>query len=444
MKRKKKKIVIFLSLVATVVLAVGGYLLIHSRYNGIYTADGYGLCLVAKNGSVKVFEITDDYYSAEPGLDGFLLIDTLWSGLGKMKLVQTDEGLQMIDVGAQVTYHLRRNESSFFEDRIEVKEGMPVEAFAMFYQIYDENYAFESLYGADISAKYEELRNQVTGDTTDAELFEKMKELVSDLRDGHVGLEWNDQFFCAADCEPEWIVDDEQLSLLSEVIINRYARDYKKFDDCMIRYGMLSDNAGLIIIHAMGTESLNKTKSTKKAMDQIITEFNAKGVKSVAIELRFNGGGLDEASLLLAGYFTDTSYPAYRKQAYYKGEYSSMQEMCVEPSNIRFDGDVYILTSGYTISAAETFLLSMLANPNERVTVVGERTAGFFSDAFDRSMPGDFYYSISNERYWSANGEAVEGLGIEPDIRVATSVEAAREGFDPVLDAVLRLIEEGE
>ncbi len=59
--KKKKAICVILSIVAFSVLSAGGYLLIHSGYNGIYTADGYGLCLVIKNGSVKVFEVTDDY-----------------------------------------------------------------------------------------------------------------------------------------------------------------------------------------------------------------------------------------------------------------------------------------------------------------------------------------------------------------------------------------------
>ncbi len=311
------------------------------------------------------------------------MIDTLYSGLAKMKLVQTDEGLQMVDVGAQVTYRLLRKDTTFLKDRIEVKEGMPVEAFAMFYQMYNENYAFESLYGADLTATYEALKGKVTADTTDVQLFERMKELVADLRDGHVELTFNEEAFCAADIKPEWITDKEQLSVLADVIINKYAKNYTKFDDCLIRYGTLSDDAGLIIIHGMGAEALDKVKSTRAAMDQIIKEFNDAGISSVVIELRFNGGGFDEASLLLVGYFTKIPYLAYRKQVYYKGVLSEPQDVRVKPGKLFYGGDVYILTSGYTISAAETFLRAMLANPDHKVTVVGEKTAGFYSDALD-------------------------------------------------------------
>ncbi|NLW89880.1 MAG: S41 family peptidase [Clostridiaceae bacterium] len=436
--KKKKAIVVILSLIVLIVLSAGACLLIHSRYNGVYAVEGYGLCILMQNGSVKVYEVTDDYYSAEPGFDGLLLIDMLYSGLGKMKLVQTDEGLQMIDVGAQVTYRLLRKDALFLKDRTEVKEGMPVEAFAMFYQMYDENYAFESLYGADLTAKYEELKSRVNLKTTDAELFERMKELVTDLKDGHVELTFGDEVFCAAEYRPEWITDNEQLSLLSGVIIGRYAKNYTKFDDCLIRYGMLSEDVGLIIIHNMGTESLDKTKSTRAAMDQIVREFNDAGISSVVIELRFNGGGFDEASLLLAGYFTESPYLAYRKQVYCNGVFSEPQDIYVKPGKLFFDGDVYVLTSGYTISAAETFIRAMLANPNGRVTVVGEKTAGFYSDALERSLPGGYTYSLSNERYLSHTGEILEGKGIEPDVRIPVCVDAARAGRDDALDYILK------
>lgn len=442
--KKKKAIVVILSLIVLIVLSSGGYLLIHSRYNGVYFAEGYGLCILMQNGSVKVYEVTDDYYSAEPGFDGLLLIDTLYSGLGKMKLIQTDEGLQMIDVGAQVTYRLIRKDATFLNDRIEVKEGMPVEAYAMFYQMFDENYAFESFYGADFTAKYEALKGSVTKDTTDAELFERMKELLADLRDGHVELAFSDAVFRTAGSKPEWITDKEQLSVLSDVIINKYANNYYIFSDCLIRYGTLSDQTGYIIMHGMGTETLKKTASTKKAMDRIIMEFNESGVDSVAIELRFNGGGYDEASLLLAGYFTEEQYLAYRKQSYYKGEFSTLQDIYVKPGKLFFDGDVYVLSSGYTISAAETFIRAMLANPNERVTVVGEKTAGFYSDALERSLPGGFTYSLSNERYLSHTGEILEGKGIEPDVRIPVCVDAARAGRDDALDYILRKVGQGK
>ena len=94
---------------------------------------------------------------------------------------------------------------------------------------------------------------------------------------------WSERsVLCAADCERSGLSTMSSCRFC-QVIISNYA-SYKKFDDCMIRYGMLSDNAGLIIIHAMRTESLNKTKSTKSDGSDH-HEFFLKGVKSVAIEL---------------------------------------------------------------------------------------------------------------------------------------------------------------
>lgn len=435
--KKKKALIVIACIIALLATIFAGYILFHRKYNGIWTTEGYGLCIKINNGSAKFYEMTDSYYSREEGFDGFITGDQVMSGIGKMKIIKTDSGMEMFDPGAQYTYRLIKNDATIFEQKTEVKRGMQTEVFAMFYEMYNENYAFEALYGADITAKYEELKGNISENTSDEELFSYMKELVSDLKDGHVQLEWNENYYCPADIEPKWILDEDQLSAISDVIINNYTSNYYKFSDCPIRYGKLSDEVGYIIIHGMGTESLNKVTSTQKAMDRITAEFNKEDINSVVIELRFNGGGFDEASLCLAGYFTEKPYVAYKKQALAEGAFAPLQEATVSPADEVFMGDIYVLTSGYTISAAETFLRAMLANADRKITIVGEKTAGFYSDAFERSLPGDFYYSLSNEQYLWYNDEPLEGKGVEPDVIIPVSVESAREGRDDALDWIL-------
>ena len=79
----------------------------------------------------------------------------------------------------------------------------------------------------------------------------------------------------------------------------------------------------------------------------------------------------------------------------------------------------------------------MLANPEHRVTIVGERTAGFYSDAIPRSLPDGFSYSLSNEVYYWYNDEMVEGQGIVPDVIIPVSMEAVNEGTENALEWIL-------
>ena len=137
---------------------------------------------------------------------------------------------------------------------------------------------------------------------------------------------------------------------------------------------------------------------------------------------------------MLLWIFTDTSYPAYRRHIIKECACGDVRRA----SNIRFDGDVYLFASGYTISAAERFLSCREPNNRSRSSVSGRQDFQTRLTEAAGNFPHLERTVLEHER------RAVEGLGIDPDIRVATSVEAAREGFDPVLDAVLRLIEEGE
>lgn len=424
-------------MVVVVLLLIGIHVIYHSRYNGIWEMRGYGLTFKINHGLAKSFEVTDSYYCKENNYNGIIIGKTLISGIGKFKVKRTDDVLELFDAGAQVTYSFTKRESAFFESKVEVKSSMQAEKFGMFYEMFQENYAFQDLYGVNLPEIYDTMQKSVTKETSDQVLFNYMGELVSNLKDGHIAIDWNEESFSPADYIPEWISNAKQLNLLTTLIQNHYVMDYKKFDKCPIRYGLLSEQVGYIVIHGMGVESLNITGSTKKAMDQIINEFNEKGIKKLAMELRFNNGGFDAASLCIAGYFTNKKYLAYKKQAFTKGEYTPLQEVYVNPQSITYDGEVYILTSGFTISAAETFVRGMLANPEHKVTIVGERTAGFYSDAIPRSLPDGFSYSLSNEVYYWYNDEPLEGQGVFPDVMIPVSMEAANEGTENALKWIL-------
>lgn len=100
------------------------------------------------------------------------------------------------------------------------------------------------------------------------------------------------------------------------------------------------------------------------------------------------------------------------------------------PTEPVFDGPVYILTSKQTASAAELAVDALRAA--DRVTIIGERTAGEMLSQTIFDIPGGFHLSLPIADYYSIANGRIEGVGIEPDLEVdaAHALDAALELLD--------------
>lgn len=439
MKRVRKIILAIIITMASIVLA--GLLILAisaTPYNGLWKLEGYGFCFDMKYGKMKAYEVTDSYYIRAKEYDGYIVNGVLYCGFGKflLNLPNSGEGrLQLLDRGAQYIYTSVSMKKEDLERLHVIEEYDPVAMFEMFYESFNENYAFTELYGVDLQAEYAKLRPTITAQTSQEDLYLRMCDLVSKLKDGHVEIGFEEKVFNADDTRPEWAANKEQKELLGKVITGNYIKDYYKFEDSYIRYGSLREDIGYVLIHALGMEELNKSASTRKALDRIIAEFEDKD--TIVIDLRFCSGGFDEASLLISSYFTRNSYLAYKKQVYYKGKYTELQDIYVNPGESYFSGKIVILTSGYTVSAAETLIRAMTANPDHNITLVGEETAGYYSDGIPKVLPGGFYFTMSSERYLWYDDSPLEGKGVIPQVEIPIDLSRAHLGQDQALDWVL-------
>lgn len=425
-----------LTLVIGATIAIAGVLmLMAARYNGVWKTEGYGLCIKAKHGIVRVYSVTEHYYTDAKEYNGFIINNTLYCGMGKFKLMINDDTLSLYDEGSRYTYISNKQRKDYLDNLNKVDTREQEEKFRMYYEAFKEYYAFADMYGMNVDEEYSKYASNITNDTTNEELYRYMCKMVNKLDDGHVEVCWSDKEYSPSDYLPEWSIDIAQANLLVSVIKENYLDNYYRFDDCYIRYGTLREDIGYIVIQALGMEKLNKSASTKKAMDKIIKEFQNK--ETIVIDLRLCSGGFDEASLLIAGYFSPEKYLAYKKHAYKKSEYTELQSIYVEPMDITYNGRVVVITSGYTISAGETLLRAMLANENNNITIIGERTAGYYSDAIPMFLPDKFNYSMSTESYYWYDDTLLEGKGIIPDIEINYDFLSLREGKDPTLDWIL-------
>ena len=82
--------------------------------------------------------------------------------------------------------------------------------------------------------------------------------------------------------------------------------------------------------------------------------------------------------------------------------------------------------------------MSMRAFPH--VTVVGEATAGAYSNMLEKSLPTGWRFGLSNQVVFAHDGKVYEEVGIPPDVEVEVSSKTLRSDHDPVLDAALEIL----
>jgi carboxyl-terminal processing protease len=90
------------------------------------------------------------------------------------------------------------------------------------------------------------------------------------------------------------------------------------------------------------------------------------------------------------------------------------------PMYPHFGGSVYVLTSNKSASAAE-FTADALAQ-EEKVTIIGETTAGEMLSQKMFDLPNGFQLSLPIAEYYSTRMGRIEGKGVKPDIAIDQSV----------------------
>ncbi|HDZ39688.1 MAG TPA: peptidase, partial [Marinobacter sp.] len=149
--------------------------------------------------------------------------------------------------------------------------------------------------------------------------------------------------------------------------------------------------------------------------------------------------GYDGVALRMAAYLMDRKRLAFTKSARHGSGFTGKQPVHVVPASETYRGNLFVLTSELTASAAEIFVLSLLQHP--RLTLIGEPTQGILSDTLECHLPNGWHMTLSNEIYRAYDGQLYEDVGIPPHIRMHYLGRKGREeGKDPMLERVLKLV----
>jgi len=182
-------------------------------------------------------------------------------------------------------------------------------------------------------------------------------------------------------------------------------------------------------------------KAIETVLDDMLEDIGS--FPTMILDVRFNGGGHDTVAVAIANRFADQRRIFGTKRAFAGGDEASSTDMVIEPheGGRRFDGDVAVLTSGETASAAEIFVMAMRSLP--QVTLVGTPTEGILSDELYRTLPNGWSLSLSNEIYLTHDDQLFEAVGVPPDVEAPLLLpNDLTSNIDQGVDAAIAVLSE--
>lgn len=336
--------------------------------------------------------------------------------------------------------------------------------FEIFWRTFNEQYALFELKSVAWDQAYHTYRPHINARTSRETLFASMAAMLRPLKDGHIRVStpWSHYSAGAQPAlyqrltqELEDASDDRELASylgdlnewLRDVIHDDYlASGMRHAGNRLVEWGRLNDAIGYMNIRAMAGQS-GKTGEPAADVSVIDTVMHSVladvgELPNLVVDLRSNGGGYDGVALRLAAYLIDRKRLAFTKSARHGSGFTGKQSVHVVPASETYSGNLFVLTSELTASAAEIFVLALLQHP--RLTLIGEPTQGILSDTLERHLPNGWHLTLSNEIYRAYDGQLYEDVGIPPHIHLHYLDRKGREeGKDPMLERVLKLVEGG-
>ena len=311
----------------------------------------------------------------------------------------------------------------------------PIGNFNALWEEYHELYGLFRLKGVDWVALRSEYRPRITDETTNTELYGVLVEMLDELNDGHVGLipvGTNLPSYFGGTFGSLDTMQDFDLDLLTE----SYLPNPQETDFAM-RYDFVADKIGYVHINSFA----DGERTFDKEVGQVLDFFQ--DADALIIDVRGAGGGEDIAGKIIASHFTDQER-LYMTTSIKNGpgpeDFTTPEEWFIRPRGDRqFLKPVVLLTNRFTISARETFCLAMMTLP--QVTMVGDTTAGAFSNQINREMPNGWGYSISIGEWRTSDGQSFEGQGIPPQVLVRNKREDVLNGEDEALEKAIELLQ---
>jgi hypothetical protein len=309
----------------------------------------------------------------------------------------------------------------------------PEANFETLWKEFDTRYSFFEIKKIDWGALYTLYRPQVTNTTSDAQLFQIMSSMLSNLRDGHVNLTTPVGTYAYTG----WYSQYPANFLGTSAVTRYFSADYGTTAGGYLRYAKIADSIGYLYIGPIltGDQTL-----WSQSIDVIINTL--KDCKGIVVDIRSNGGGSDAFGNIVAGRFADQlrtySYIRWRSGPSHS-DFTDYQAATIQPQGPRqFTKPVALLTNRRCFSSAEGTILMMKALPN--VTQIGDTTGGGSANPITLILPNGWSYRVSRWIQYTAQKTVFEGIGLAPNIPIWISPADSASGRDAILERAIQFL----
>lgn len=330
------------------------------------------------------------------------------------------------------------------------KANDPEHNFEALWDTFKTHYAYFDLRGVDPDKMYAEYRPRVTSNTTEAELFFIIYDMLESFDDGHISIEADDDIMDEAyKLYLTKYPNEEEIDLpklrkhnVAKAVADKYIPDGQSVKNGNLRWGILKDNVGYLQLNQMmgladysisdtlsyanywrayfekletvENDTADELKGLNTTLDIIMKDFD--NTNALIIDVRFNGGGKDEVGMDVLKRLNAKEQIVFTKKARLDDSYTPIIKVSQPAVENPYNKPVYLLISVESASATEIMALSSLSMPN--VTRIGAATEGVFSDVLDKELPNGWEFGLSSEVYLDMNGINYESKGIPADIKV--------------------------
>ncbi|MBN8678280.1 MAG: hypothetical protein J0M29_08645 [Chitinophagales bacterium] len=181
----------------------------------------------------------------------------------------------------------------------------------------------------------------------------------------------------------------------------------------------------------------------QRFMDSTFQVLREKNIRNLVIDVRFNGGGSQHASIYLLQYLMDKPFVYYTKTDYEGKNEKTYGEDPIKPFKNRYQGKLWFIQDGLGQSTTGHFM--SLVKLHKLGPVIGEELGSnhFCSagQAMCRLPNTKITFGVANNTHVSSSASLEDGKGIMPDHEVYQTVDDYFRKVDAVKEFVLSLLE---
>jgi len=219
--------------------------------------------------------------------------------------------------------------------------------------------------------------------------------------------------------------------------------DYLKYCPNLLCIEYMDDKkTALMTIESFNYYSWNNLQVFVDFVDQNFKEIEAKGIKNLIIDVRFNGGGSQSAAIHLLKYLVDKPFTYYSK-ADFPGKIGKIEgEELIYPFTNGYKGKVLFLIDGIGNSTTGHFM--SLVKTMKLGTIIGEELgSNQFCSAGSttcRLKNTKLSYYVANNTHISTATSLPDEIGILPDHYIHQSIDDVINRKDVVKEFALNLL----